>query len=411
MMGQISGKYALRSLFRHPRRTILSMVGAGVGCAMGILASSWMGGSAEMQMRAASASGAGHLKIVPNGWPATRDNSLRLTDAVATVRIVRELDGVRECAARVRANGLLAFGTRSSGVEVVGVEPEMEFASNRIVNRSRLEGRYLRTGDTGKTVIGRALARRLNVRLDDDLYVTLAGKDEITSAMLNIVGILDTGSRDLDVGICHITLEDMARITRRPGPGELAILLESPVRLKTIRAELSRRIGARNTVISWKEVMPELAAGVEGDTAFTRILVTIIIIVVSLGIMSAQMTAVLERRRELAVLSALGMRGRRIVAALATEAFLIGLGGALVGASLGGPIAWLLAYRGVDIGQLLGGETSICGVLLDPVIYGSFGWWIVWYALGVSVVATGVATIYPAWFATRMKPAEGLRVG
>lgn len=411
MMGRISVTYAVRSLLRYPRRTLLSMAGAGVGCGMGIMAMSWMGGAGEMQMRAASASGAGHLKVVPAGWTATRDNTLRLADAGEMKRIVRELGGVRGCSARARANGLLAFGTRSSGVEVVGVEPESEFTSNRIVNHGRLEGRYLRVGDSGKTVIGRALARRLKVRLDDDLYVTLAGKDEITSAMLNIVGILETGSRDLDAGICHIMLSDMESITRRPGPGEMAILLESPARFEDTRRELARRVGARNAVITWKEVMPELAANVEGDAAFTRILMAIIIVVVSLGIMSAQMTAVLERRRELAVLMALGMRGRRIVAALVAEAFLIGIGGALVSVALGGPVAWLLAYRGVDISRFMGGETSVGGVLLDPVMYGAFGWWIVWYGLGVSVAATVVATAYPAWFATRMKPAAALRVG
>ena len=410
MIGLISARYAVRSLRRHARRTLLSVLGAGVGSAIAIMATSWISGGGEMQTRAAADSGAGHLKIVPAGWTATRDTTLRLSGAEAIGRLVRATGGIRYTAARARANGLLAFGNRSCGAEVVGVEPEQEFQSNRIVGRARLEGRYLQPGDSGKTVIGRALAQRLKVRVDDDLYVTLSGKDELTSTMLTIVGILETGSRDLDAGICHITLEDLARITRRPGPGELAILLDSPDALQAVRSDLARRVGPGNDVITWKEVMPELAANVEGDRAFCLILVAIIVTVVSLGIMSAQITAVLERRRELAVLSALGMRGTRVVAALLVEAFLIGIGGAGAGVGLGAPVAWWLAHRGIDLSRLMGGETSVGGILLDPVMYGAFGGWIVWYALGVSILATGLATAYPAWFATRLKPAEALRV-
>jgi ABC-type antimicrobial peptide transport system permease subunit len=50
------------------------------------------------------------------------------------------------------------------------------------------------------------------------------------------------------------------------------------------------------------------------------------------------------------------------------------------------------------------------GVLWDPVIYGGFGLWIVWYVLWVSLAATVAASIYPIWFATRVNPAEALRV-
>ena len=59
--------------------------------------------------------------------------------------------------------------------------------------------------------------------------------------------------------------------------------------------------------------------------------------------------------------------------------------------------------------RLLGRIALSLAVLLDPVVYGSFGPWLVWYALGVSLAATLAATVYPAWFAVRTDPAEALR--
>jgi len=49
-------------------------------------------------------------------------------------------------------------------------------------------------------------------------------------------------------------------------------------------------------------------------------------------------------------------------------------------------------------------------VLLDPVIYGDIGWWIVPYVFAVAIGATVVASVYPAWYAARTDPAVALRV-
>ena len=410
MMKSISAKYALRSLLRHPRRSILSIVGVGVGCAIGIFASSWIGGSAEMQVRAASESGAGHLRVVPSEWPKTRENILRLGQWEQALAKVRALPGVKTTAVRARVNGLLALGNRTAGAEVVGVDPAVEPEANRIVGKGRLQGRYLQSGDSNKVVIGKTLADRLDVELDDDLYVTLAGRDEISSAMLTIVGIIDTGSGDLDASICQVTLEDIERITGYQGPGEISILLNDYRLIASMQKKLTEALAGSNAVITWKQVNPGLAGNVEGDKVFTKVLIAIIVVVVSLGIASAQLTAVLERRHEFAILSALGMKGRHVVGLVVLEALLVGVAGAAVALLLGGSAAYYLATKGVNLATMMGEELSFENVLLDPYVYGDFGIWLIWYALAVSVIATVGASIYPAWLATKVEPADALRV-
>jgi len=408
MIGRISGRYALRSLWRHPRRTILSMVGVGIGVAIGLIATSWMRGGTEMQIRAVSESGAGHLRVVPKGWTARRENTLRLPDAPAIDGAVRSIPAVELAAPRARVNALLAFGNRSAGVEIVGVDPEVEQRANRIVFKSRLAGRYLKPGDQNTVVVGRTLADRLRVDLDDDLYVTLSGPDGVRSAMLSIVGVLSTGARDLDAGICHVNLEVMEKISGYAGIGEISILLDDYRRIEETRRELGRQFAGLE-VLSWKEVNPGIAANVEGDRGFMRALVAIIIVVVGLGIVSAQLTAVMERRREIAVLTALGMRARQVVGLVVIEAVSVALGGSVIALCIGGGVAHWLATRGVDIRALMGEEFGFGDVLLDPYIYGDFGSWIVFYALAVSVAATVAASLYPAWIASRVEPADALR--
>ncbi|RJQ65696.1 MAG: ABC transporter permease [Desulfobacteraceae bacterium] len=409
MTGRISAKYAIRSLRRHMRRTVLSMLGVGIGVAIGLIATSWIRGGAEMQIRAVSESGAGHLRIVPQGWSLRRDNTLRFPDRPETERVVTSMPDVAVAASRARVNGLLAFGNRSAGVEILGVRPEAEKKANRIVFKSEISGRYLAPEDPGAVVIGRTIAERLRVEVDDDLYVTLSGADGVRTAMLRIAGILSTGVRDLDATICHVTLAVLREISGYAGTGEISILLFDYRRIEETRRELARRLEGME-VITWKEVNPGIAANVEGDRLFMRTLVAIIIVVVGLGIISAQLTAVMERRREIAVLTALGMRAGQVTILIVIEALTIALGGAVIALCLGGGTAHWLATRGVNIRSLMGEDFSFADVLLDPYIYGDFGSWIITYALAVSIAATVAASLYPAWIAARVQPADALRM-
>ena len=69
--------------------------------------------------------------------------------------------------------------------------------------------------------------------------------------------------------------------------------------------------------------------------------------------------------------------------------------------------------HGVDLRALMGGEgadLSMASVLLEPVLYGSFGWWLLWAAAGLSFASAMLGSVYPAIFAARTEPAKALRV-
>ncbi len=410
-IGAVTLKYAVRSLMRHRRRTLISMIGVGVGCAMTLVSMSFMHGGARMQIQAIAESGAGHLRLVHHQWLNTREDTLRLDNWRKALDTVLGLPGVKTYGVRAYANGLLAFGTRSAGAKISAVLPEQEIAFNRIVQRGKLEGRYLKEDDRGMVVIGKTLSRRLNVTLGDDLYATMSGADDIHSAMLRIIGILDTGSRDLDIALCHVVLADLEDITGIEGAGEISILLRDENDLHVAKTQLEADMPEDNAVVTWREVNPMLAANVDGDKAFMNLLTGIIVLVVALGITSAQLTAVLERRKEFAMLSALGMKSRQIITLVIIEAMVIGLGGALVALAAGGSCAWYLAKYGVDFAAMMDDDLGFGDVLFDPIMYGDFGLWLVSYALSISLATTIIATLYPAWKSAQIMPADALRTG
>ncbi|MBN1124975.1 MAG: ABC transporter permease [Sedimentisphaerales bacterium] len=407
----LSARYAFRSLSRHLRRTTLSILGVGVGCGLCLFTIAFIRGEKKMMVRAAAESGAGHLTVVPNAWINTRDNDLRLDNWESKRQEIGDIEGIRIVTPRAETDALLAFGTRMRGIQMTGVDPQTEPVANRLVQKL-VEGRYLTSGETGRVVIGRTVTKRLDVALDDDLMVTVAGIDgRMSSAMLRIVGIIETGSRELDGTICHATLEQIQELTGRSGATQLTILLEKPENLVHMEKQLQNHMGDSASVLDWEELLPEMAAGVEGDKTWTRMIVIIIMTVVFLGIASAQLAAVLERRREFAVLSALGMKSGRLVLIMLIEGVVLGFAGALLGLVLGVPTAYYVATRGIDFSGLYGEvEMSMSNILFDPIFYGDFGWWLVPLSFVLALVATSLSSLYPAWYAARTDPAGALRV-
>jgi ABC-type antimicrobial peptide transport system permease subunit len=136
----------------------------------------------------------------------------------------------------------------------------------------------------------------------------------------------------------------------------------------------------------------------------------VLLLVVFLGVASAQLAAVLERRREFAVLAALGMNWRQMALLVISEALALGFVGAVVGLALGFPIVWYMSTTGLDLSVLLEGELVSGGVLFDKVLYSTMGPWVLTNTLFIAFGSTLLGAIYPALYAIRTDPAEALRV-
>ena len=409
-MAFVGTKYAVRSVGRNLRRTLLSMAGIAIGCILALVMESLNRGRGELFARAGSASGIGHVRIVPAGWRERRDQRLRLADWKADLQAAHAMPGVATVTVRARAQVLLAVGSHVVPVEMVGVEPDIEPRTFRYVQTIQ-RGRYLRSAETGALVVGQAIADRLSADLDDEIVATTVGPGgDILSALFRIVGIVATGSDETDTAVCQVALDDLEKLSGLTGPGEVSIVLDDYREIERVRTALAARVANGDDVMTLSETAPDVEGHFKQDAAFSRFISGIILLIVLLGVASAQLAAVLERRREFAVLAALGMSGPRMIRLIVQEALMLGAGGALLAIAAGVPLVWKLARSGLDFRRYLGGSYSFQGVLFDPIVYGDFGWWIVAYVSIVAMGATIVASLYPAWYAARTNPAAALRV-
>lgn len=408
-----SFRYAWRSLRRSARRTLLSVLGLAFGVGIGLIALSWIGGLDRMSLDAVARGGVGHLRVAPAGWTEHRDDALRLEDGEAVLARIREDEDVTVAAPRSRVSALLGLGNRSAHVVLTGVEPTIEPHATRFVEEVA-EGRYLEAGDRGSVVLGGALMERLRAELGDELVVSVVDEHgELRSELLTIVGIVRTGSRTIDRSIAHVTLEDAASLSGHPGIGEIAVLLRDPSDLEGPRQALAAAVRGDDDVITWLDVSDGLRMKIESSGVITDIAVGLILLVVLLGVASAQLTAVLERRKEFAVLAALGMRGASLVRVVVSEGVILGLMGAALALAWTTPILWRWSTQGIDLFSMMpstGDGLAFSGVLIDRYYYPSFGPWVLSVSIFLSLLATVLASLYPALFAARTDPAEALRV-
>ncbi|GAB4208995.1 MAG: lipoprotein-releasing ABC transporter permease subunit [Sandaracinaceae bacterium] len=416
MIGSTTTRYALRSLARSPRRTALSVLGLAFGVGFALFTLSWVRGLERMSVEAAAGGGLGHLRIAPDGWLESHDEELRLREPDRALEAARAMPWVEVATPRASVGGLLGLGTRTAHVTLTGVDARTEPRVFRYL-RGLSEGRYLEPDERDVIVLGRAHARRLHAQVGDELVVTVVdASGELASALVTVVGIIDTGSRAIDATIAHVALADVERLSGRPGAAEITLLARElgtdPEAVLPMRDELARALPEGDEALSWLDLVPDLRLKIDGSYKFSRIATGIILLVVLLGIASAQLTSVLERRKELAVLAAIGMRGLALVRVVVTEALLLGLVSTALALAWSVPLVRHLSIVGIDLRSLWDGDEGIAfaGVLIDPVFHPHFGVWMFPTALVLAVVATVLSSLYPAWFASRTDPAAALRV-
>jgi len=160
-------------------------------------------------------------------------------------------------------------------------------------------------------------------------------------------------------------------------------------------------------VDSWETLRPEIRQTLEVKSQFTTIFGLIVVMIASIGILNLMMMAVFERTREMGVLAALGMKGRQIMGLFLLEGAMIGM----VGAALGCILGWLLMAAlnqagGIDLSITaeMGDMTALMGDTLYTSIYLVD---IVRQGVTVAVIAA-LASLIPAWQASRKEPAEAL---
>ena len=279
--------------------------------------------------------GQGHLTVQPKGYLQSPSPSLFIRNPGPILSALRSSQGVRGIFPRIRGEGILATAAGSEGIRFQGIDPAMK-ADGGIFRRSMKEGSFLDGTDHRNLIIGEKLAKRLNLKVGKKAVLTTQDvHGEITSVLLRVKGIFQTGSSSIDGAICLLPL-GILQDTMGMGKGvtSLAIYLSNPYQQDTVLRELNRMLpDGPDVILPWQKLQPQMRDFVMIDNVFGYLTYGIVLFIVSIGVLNTVLMSVMERKGEIGILAALGMQSGAILRMILLEtAFLsmIGIGAGLV---------------------------------------------------------------------------------
>ena len=437
---------ALRYLrARRPRRlarvTVLAAIlGIAIGCAALIVALALANGFRD-EMRDKILRGTAHITIM-------RRDGVQMTDWRALVNRLRETDGVADATPTTYDGALLSSTNGSSYAVLRGldrdstravaeirrnliagtIEPLLNepspFAPNEHSPQAPTEDEK-RAGRNQSpitpfdqipseaamphAVIGAELAARANLQVGDTATI-ISGETTLTPLGLapryrrvRIAGIFKSGLYEYDSTWVYLSLDTAASFAGATSPAASIISIEVTdiYAAEQTAARLREQLGAAYATVTWQEANRPLFNALALERRMGLFIIALIILIAALNIMATLVLVVVERRSDIAILSAMGARARSIMLIFIIEGALIGMTGALAGILLG-----LFACFVGDHYRLVRLPADIYSISNVPFHTHALD---VALAAAVALALSLLATIYPARAAARFHPAEALR--
>ena len=403
-------KLAFRNLRRHFRRTLITVLAIALGTGLALFSIGLGDGGHFQMIENGVRIGQGHLTVQRDGFLESPSNSLYVEDPDPFMAVIRKSPYVDRVYPRIRGEGILATAAGAEGVMFQGIDPSSPGEAD-IFRKSLSEGEFLTGYNDARVILGAKLAERLKLKLGKKVVLTTQdAKGEITSTLLRVQGIFRSGSSSIDGSICIIPIGNLQNaLDMGEGVTSIAVYLQNPFKQEEALAEISSQLPQGPALLyKWQTLQPDLRDFVVIDDAFGYMIYAIILLIVAIGVLNTVLMSVMERRREIGILTAVGMEGRHVMWMILVETVFITLIGITIGLAIGLGINWYFSTYGLDLSSMTKEEWSLAGTVIDPVLrshlrpHRAFGLCMAVFLLTVTM------GIYPAWKASRTLPVEAM---
>jgi lipoprotein-releasing system permease protein len=387
--------------------SVVSALGLTVGVAVLIVVLSVMNGfERELKTRILSVTSHATLTGLTGNlkdWRRDQAQALQLPGVVAAVPYIE-------------AQALLMHGAHTAGTTIRGVLPEQERRAVGLAERIQ-GGRIEDLADGSyRIILGDALASALAVTIGDDL-VLIAPQGDATPAGIEprmrrfrVAGIFHSGMYEYDRGLALLQLRDAARVYQMGDSvtGVRLTLTDAFLAPRVVR-DLAVALGGGYYVSDWTRIHSNFFRSIEITKSMLFVILLLVVAVAAFNIVAALVMVVKEKRSDIAILRTLGAAPRSILAAFSIQGAFIGLAGTSAGAALGLVLAANLEALVHGLERLLGTHFLDAKVyfMSDLPAYAQTG--DVLRICGVAFALCALATLYPAWRAAGIQPAEALR--
>ena len=368
--------------------TIAAVLGVCMGVAALIVALALANGFRD-EMRDKILQGTAHLSVLRADGRSIENHSELATN-------LKQIDGVLSASATTY-DGALARGPKDSTYAVLrGIEngsgPALQ-AQRWLIDGSLAP--VFETSQTPNAIVGSEFASRIGVAVGD-VFQFVPASESAKTRRVRVSGIFRSGLFEYDSTWIYVAFADSNQTQL-----VMTVQVHDPDDVKQVAANVSKTLGSAYTIVDWQQANQPLFAALALERRMGLFIIGLIIAIATLNITTMLILVVAERRRDIAILNALGAKRFGVMLLFIIEGAVVGAVGAIAGVLLGIAACFVGNYF-----KLVSLPADVYSISNVPLINRPIE--IVLAAL-IAFVLSVLATIYPARTASRMRPVEALR--
>lgn len=401
---------SLKLLIERKRQTIVSFLGVSIGVSAFVVMSSLMLGFQSYFIQQVIDLEP-HIKIKPKESledsikekfsvilglkPKEEEKILGWRDLMAKLEENPEVLGV---APHLVSRGIVRYGTKEKPVNLIGIDPEREPKASIIERFLKYKNLQTIQNRRDGVVLGTLVAKGLGIKELGQKILLVAPNGETLT--LRVVDIFDSGITNLDDTRVYLNINILQAILGKDGQvNEIIIKLRDPKRAEKIAKTLSLTVDYE--VESWQKAYKNFLSIFKIQNTITYMIVFAILLVSAFGIFNIIMMTVLEKKKDVAILMAMGYSRTDILLIFLFQGVVVGMIGAVLGSIIGYGLQEYLESVKLDVEGLI--RTS------GFVLYRSFSLYI--YGAIFSILFSVFASLYPSYKASKLNPVDIFRSG
>jgi lipoprotein-releasing system permease protein len=338
-----------------------------------------------------------------------------MPDWQATMKEASKNPAVRGAAPFAETQGMLMADGVMKPAVLRGVLPEEESKVSDVPSKI-VQGSFdaLRAGDMN-IVLGIELARSLGLKVGDKVALATAPNGGVGAGMaprmanFSVVGIFEAGHFEFDSSLAFVNMADAQAVAGLDAPSGLRLRLADLHEAPRVAQELGRSMSPDLVFVDWGRHNPTWFAAVQSQKKMMFIILVLIIAVAAFNLVATLAMTVTDKQADIAILRTLGSSPRSIMKIFMIQGALIGIIGTLAGVAAGVLLALNIDVIIPFIERLLGIQFLSKDIYFISALPSDLRWPDVFGIAGVAIGLAFLATLYPSFAASRVKPAEALR--
>ncbi len=400
-------KIAWRNLWRSKRRTILTMTSIILAACMAMLTRSMQKGSYENMISNAVKLSTGYFQVQATDYWENKSIDKTFIDTPELLNKISNYEGVEIVVPRLESFALASSGKHTKGTLIIATDPEIENSLNKISDKL-ISGEYL-SSDDDQVLVAEKLAEYLQVSVGDTLVLLGQGYHGVTAAAkYRVKGIIKFPIPQLNNQLIYLPLKagqefysSYDRVTT------YSVMISNPEDLDEIAEKVKSELSDDYVVMDWTELNKEMVQAIQTDDVGGQIMLGILYMVIGFGMFGTIMMMTMERRKEFAIMVAIGMQRFKLFLVILFETIMIGIVALIISLIITYPVLLYYFYNPVPLEgefaeamEMFGAE-PIMPFSLDADIF-------INQTMAVIIIAF-IASLYPLTKILRFKVLQAMR--